>query len=358
MGLGFWSGANKYMNNKIEREERREEFLMEQLTRTKAMVLPEIMKRMDEKRSRVKTRQARVAAATDYGFSPITALTLEKTGQLEFELNKLDKLGPSKVDRGYIESLDAYITTHLDPNDPNFNARLAKSVRSGLNVDTTSESGQLAGLMKAAQATTQDDLNSAIASMSTGINDSVPYSGASIEYNTLRGEKVSDTRRKQIKNSIAQSIQPLIANSSFATNETTNGIVALSFTNKDHQKILDSVVDSVITSYIEPEVFSSDQLVISEAVELVGDYYQNSVDNTGGSTDANHFNDFTVLLDQKLTEETDGIDLWKEYLSKVPNAQTPIPPNAQTSPDVSTTIDPIDPTVSGVLVYPDQDDVQ
>ena len=356
MGLGFWSGANKYMNNKIEREERREEFLMEQLTRTKAMVLPEIMKRMDEKRSRVKTRQDRVAAATDYGFSPITALTLEKTGQLEFELNKLDKLGPSKVDRGYIESLDAYITTHLDPNDPNFYERLAKSVRSGLNVDTTSESGQLSGLMRAAQATTQDDLNSAIASMSVGINDSVPYSGASIEYNTLRGEKVSDTRRKQIKNSIAQSIQPLIKDSTFAANKT-DGIVALSFTNKEHQKILDSVVDSVITSYIEPEVFSSDQLIISEAVELVGDYYQNSVDNTDGSTDANHFNDFTVLLDQKLTEETDGADLWKEYLSKVPNAQTPIPPNTQTqtSSAVPTTIEP---TVPPALQFDDQDDVQ
>ena len=157
-------------------------------------------------------------------------------------------------------------------------------------------------------------------------------------------------RRKQNKNSIAQSIQPLIANSSFAANKT-DGIVALSFTNKEHQKILDSVVDSVITSYIEPEVFSSDQLVISEAVELVGDYYQNSVDNTGGSTDANHFNDFTVLLDQKLTEETDGIDLWKEYLSTVPNVQPPILPDVQTSPDVSTTIDP---TVSPALEYPDQ----
>ena len=358
MGLGFWSGANKYMNNKIEREERREEFLMEQLTRTKAMVLPEIMKRMDQKRERVKTRQARVSSATDYGFSPITALTLEKTGQLEFELAKLDKLGPSKIDAGYIENLDAYIMTHLDPNDPNFNNKLAKAVSSGLSVDFTSEEGQLSGLMRAAQATTQGDLNSAIAGMSIGGDGTVPYAGANIEYNTLKAEKVSDARRAAINNSIATSIEPFIGKNSIYSSDGGQ-VSILSFKEAASQEILDSVVETVIQSYIEPEIFTSDQIVIDEAVDLVRDY-SDKLKVQGVQPSAQHFDQFTDMLDSRLEDTGGDIDIWGEYFKNP--AVTPLPTTTVTPvPDVTTPsqllpeeIDPLAVQPQGIPQYDDQ----
>ena len=356
MGLGFWSGANKYMNNKIEREERREEFLMEQLTRTKAMVLPEIMKRMDEKRARVKTRQARVSSATDYGFSPITALTLEKTGQLEFELAKLDKLGPSKIDAGYIENLDAYIRTHLDPNDPNFNNRLAKAVSSGLSVDFTSEEGQLSGLMRAAQATTQGDLNSAIASMSIGGDSTVPYSGAGIEYNTLKAEKVSDARRAAINNSIATSIEPFIGKDDIYSVNNNNQVSILSFKEAASQEILDSVVETVIQSYIEPEIFTSDQIVIDEAVDLVRDY-SDVLNSQKLQPNAQHFDQFTDMLDSRLEDTGGGIDIWGEYFKNpaLPPA-IPLPTEDITTPSqlLPEEIDPLAVQPQGTPEYDDQ----
>ena len=353
MGLGFWSGANKYMNNKIEREERREEFLMEQLTRTKAMVLPEIMKRMDEKRARVKTRQARVSSATDYGFSPITALTLEKTGQLEFELAKLDKLGPSKIDAGYIENLDAYIMTHLDPNDPNFNNKLAKAVSSGLSVDFTSEEGQLSGLMRAAQATTQGDLNSAIASMSIGGDSTVPYSGAGIEYNTLKAEKVSDARRAAINNSIATSIKPFVGKGSTYSSDGGQ-VTIISFDDAESQQILDSVVETVIQSYIEPEVIASDQIVIDEAVDLVRDY-SDKLKVQGVQPSAQHFDQFTDMLDSKLEDTGGGIDIWGEYFKNpaLPPT-TPLPTEDVTTP--SQLLPEVDPQAVQPQGTPEYDD--
>jgi len=359
MGLGFWSGANKYMNNKIEREERREEFLMEQLTRTKAMVLPEIMKRMDEKRERVKTRQARVSSATDYGFSPITALTLEKTGQLEFELAKLDKLGPSKIDAGYIENLDAYIRTHLDPNDPNFNNRLAKAVSSGLSVDFTSEEGQLSGLMRAAQATTQGDLNSAIAGMSIGGDGTVPYAGANIEYNTLKAEKVSDARRAAINNSIATSIKPFVGKGSIYSSDNGGQVNILHFDDAESQQILDSVVETVIQSYIEPEIFTSDQIVIDEAVDLVRDY-SDVLNSQKLQPNAQHFDQFTDMLDSRLEDTGGDIDIWGEYFKNpvVNQLPTTIP---LPTPDVTTPsqllpeeIDPLAVQPQGIPQYDDQ----
>ena len=47
MALGFWGGVRQYDVERTAAEKERKEFLADQLLKTKEIVLPELIKRMD-----------------------------------------------------------------------------------------------------------------------------------------------------------------------------------------------------------------------------------------------------------------------------------------------------------------------
>ena len=104
--MGFWAGANAFLEEKEAQKIKREEFLIEQLEKTKSLVIPELIARLDKKNEAIQERKSRVAQAQVYGFSRKAALALEKTGQLEFEIEKLSK---KDVSSEYISDLTKLI---------------------------------------------------------------------------------------------------------------------------------------------------------------------------------------------------------------------------------------------------------
>ena len=133
--------------------------MMEQLTRTKEIVIPELLRRLDDQRTRRSTRKARVSSAVGLGFSRDTAIALEKSGQLERQLgriNELDKKG--KLNTGYVELLDNYIRSKVESNEDLLNA-----VSQGLDSNSfVTEDEQLEGLLKAVSSTNEEDFSSAV----------------------------------------------------------------------------------------------------------------------------------------------------------------------------------------------------
>ena len=84
MALGFWAGVQQYDVEGKAAKKARQDRLDAQLTRTKEIVLPELIKRMDTRRKKGKARDARILMATDnFNLSEKTAIALERSGQLE-----------------------------------------------------------------------------------------------------------------------------------------------------------------------------------------------------------------------------------------------------------------------------------
>ena len=103
MALGFWAGVRQAQVARQDRKDARERFLAESLEKTKSIVIPELLNRIENKKKGISTRKERVALAQNFGFSRKAALALEKTDQLEFELNKLQKIGLDKVSQGWVK---------------------------------------------------------------------------------------------------------------------------------------------------------------------------------------------------------------------------------------------------------------
>jgi len=140
MSLGFWAGANEFLEEKEAQKIKREEFLLEQLEKTKSLVIPELIARLDKKREGQAERKSRVAQGQLYGLSRKASLALEKTGQLEFELDKLSK---KDISGEYITELTALIENELDEDSPDYDEVLAKAVSAGLEPDIINDDDRL-----------------------------------------------------------------------------------------------------------------------------------------------------------------------------------------------------------------------
>ena len=190
MSLGFWSGANEFRLERKARKEARENFKRQSLEKTKSIVIPELLNRLENNNKKSAVRNERVAMAQTIGFSRKAALALEKTGQLEFELEKLSK---KDISGEYIRELTTLIENELDPTSADYDEVLAKSVAAGLDIgDTRSDDERLEGLMKAISATNEEDLNAALIDL-LPTEETETLKPARIEYNIYKGGKVKDT---------------------------------------------------------------------------------------------------------------------------------------------------------------------
>ena len=62
--MGFWAGANAFLEEKEAQKIKREEFLMEQLEKTKSIVIPELIARLDKKNEAIQERSFLLLASS------------------------------------------------------------------------------------------------------------------------------------------------------------------------------------------------------------------------------------------------------------------------------------------------------
>lgn len=314
--MGFWAGANAFLEEKEAQKIKREEFLMEQLEKTKSIVIPELIARLDKKNEAIQERKSRVAQAQVYGFSRKAALALEKTGQLEFEIEKLSK---KDVSAEYIADLTGLIENKLNPTEPDYDEVLAKAVSAGLQTDMISDDDRLEGLLAAISATDEEELDEALINL-LPTSESETLKPSKIDYNIYKGGKVKDTARIRLRNEIATRISPML-NAEIVSNPNSEGISVFQFKDAKINEILLQVTDSILDKYIDPGILQDDSVVVAEASNVVQDY-SNFIKNTPNlDTNPEHFTHFEEIFVKTLgNSQSNATELWKQYLT-VPDTE-------------------------------------
>lgn len=86
------------------------------------------MENIKNRRERRKAASGRVSQAQRFGFSRKSAMALEMSGQLEFELDKVQKLiGNNKLAENYIPTLVAYLEDKVE-NDEQLSAAISRGL--------------------------------------------------------------------------------------------------------------------------------------------------------------------------------------------------------------------------------------
>ena len=317
MSLGFWAGANEFLEEKEAQKIKREEFLIEQLEKTKSLVIPELIARLDKKREGQAERKSRVAQGQLYGLSRKASLALEKTGQLEFELNKLSK---KDISAEYIRELSGLIENELDPESPDYDEVLAKAVSAGLEPDIINDDDRLQGLLLAVNATNEEDLNEALINL-LPTEESETLKPSKIDYNIYKGGKVKETTRVRLRNDIATRIAPML-DTELVSSTNSEGITTFQLKDATKNEILLQVTDSILDKYIDPGILQDDSLVVSEASNIIQDY-SNFVKTTAGlDTNPEHFQHFEeIFLTSLGNSQSNSTELWKQKLT-VPDVPT------------------------------------
>lgn len=336
--LGFWGGAREFFDDREKQKIRREEFLAEQLNRTKAIVIPELLERISKEKTKVQERKDRVSQGVLLGLSRKTALAMEKTGQLEFEMEKLGKLGAGKVSAQYIERLDTLVQSRLDPEDDKYDEKLSRAVAAGLDQGSlSSEEDQLKGLVAAINATEPEEFNQSIIDMLPATSEEGSDFNK-IPYATARGERISETRRNRINTMIARQLKPILEAEYVVSG--TGDMQIFQFSTQEHNKVLNSVVNDITDNFIEPGLITDDNTIIDMAVQATADYVDYRKDAQLSNTiDPDHFNYFSDVFDQGLATDTmDYKDIWKSVLNPEPEpVPVPVPePVPVPSPDPTT----------------------
>tara|TARA_B100001939_G_scaffold346958_1_gene367145 strand:- start:98 stop:1060 length:963 start_codon:yes stop_codon:yes gene_type:complete len=200
--MGFLAGVVAEINRQEDAATRAEEFMRELLEKRKAVVIPELMERIEDRTEAAAERTARVDYAQSFGLSKQSSIALEMSGQLEFELAKLEKIGKGKVSENYIKSLDTFITNSVDSNE-----KLAKGIAAGIEAmsENMSDADAMSALMTALNATTDEEFSEAV----TGINVKAPSfpSTKDFEYRNLAGTRIETPELVRMNTQIANALQ-------------------------------------------------------------------------------------------------------------------------------------------------------
>lgn len=332
MALGFWAGVRQAQVARQDRKDARERFLAESLEKTKSIVIPELLNRIENKKKSISARKERVAMAQTIGFSRKAALALEKTGQLEFELEKLSK---KDISGEYIRELTKFIENELDPSKPTYDETLANAVKAGLDIgDTRSDDERLEGLMKAISATNEEDLNAALIDL-LPTEETETLKPARIEYNIYKGGKVKDTVGVRVRSELAKRIAPMLETQFIPMGTDAAGLQVYQLKDENKNRILLQIADSIKDKYIDPTILQDDELLTSIASGIVQDYSDHIKSTPGLETDPSHFQEhFDEIFLKELYEPASNVrGLWERYLP----APT-IPTDG--GPEQDTTLDP------------------
>lgn len=200
--MGFLAGVVAEINRQEDAQTRADEYMRELLEKRKAVIIPELMERIQDRTEKVAERTARIDYAQSFGLSKQSSVALEMSGQLEFELAKLEKIGKDKVSENYIRSLDTFITNNVDSNE-----KLAKGIAAGIEAMTEdmSDTDAMSALMTALNATTDEEFSEAV----TGVNVRTPSlpSTRDFEYRQTAGTRIETSELARMNTQIANALQ-------------------------------------------------------------------------------------------------------------------------------------------------------
>ncbi len=200
--MGFLAGVVAEINHQEDVKRRADEYMRELLEKRKAVIIPELMERIQDRTEKVAERTARIDYAQSFGLSKQSSVALEMSGQLEFELAKLEKIGKDKVSENYIKSLDTFITNNVDSNE-----KLAKGIAAGIEAmsEDMSDTDAMSALMDALNATTDEEFSESV----TGVNVRTPSlpSTTDFEYRQTAGTRIETSELSRMEKQIASSLE-------------------------------------------------------------------------------------------------------------------------------------------------------
>jgi len=204
---GFAKGASEELDRAIERKQRREEFMAEMLEKRKTAVLPVLMERLSERRQKISNTMAMIDSFEDLGFSRETALVLHASGQLDSELERLQKLGPGKVSTTYKKTLEDIAKKYAAENPDKY----AKIISLGLQEEPTNSNEELEAIMKIMNATNEEELIQSGVEVSRLARPQDIPSIAKFTYNPEKSVAILGPERKSVFNQIVSGVSPTLS---------------------------------------------------------------------------------------------------------------------------------------------------
>ena len=283
MAIGFWAGVQQYDVEGKAAKKARQDRLDAQLNKTKEIVLPELIKRMDTRRKKGKARDARILMATDdFLLSRTTAIALERSGQLEnviarvTDLQKNEKLNPE-----YLGMLDAYVK-----NKVNSNEELSAAIEEGLGgTSYVTEDEQLQGLLSSVAATDESSFNQAIKKLSPTMKDTLKDVNP-FNFDPTKGQKISESDKRAIQRRLGAQLGAVLQIQ--IKNVGTGDDAYVAFDDENAVALLGKITENVIQYESDLGYTLSRDTLVAEAIEVIEGISPALVNKTGnpfGSAD-------------------------------------------------------------------------
>ena len=175
-------------------------------------------------------RAAQIKEAESFGLSEQTAMAMQVTGQLGFELAKLNKIGKDKVSETYIRSLDKAVQNAMEDDE-----EIAKAISEGISAlkKEMSMDDFNSGIARALAAKTMKEYSEAVSGL-TVASPSLPKV-KEFEYRTLGGRRVETSEIQRMNIQIAESLKNTFGEGYRLDNE--NGLTVIQFEDNDLREL-------------------------------------------------------------------------------------------------------------------------
>jgi len=314
---GFWTGANMFFDDREKQRLAADKFLAEQLTLTKSIVLPELIKRLDRQRTKREESKLRIEQAQILQLSKRSALALERSGQLKITLERVnDLLKQEKLDPEYIDLLDAYVSTKID-NDEDLAAAIAQGLDSNSFV---TEAEQMEGLLLAMHSTDEEDFSKAVELLQPAPSSVSPLPLFDIA--VTKGKIISSDDRRNTYNELGRALAGTL-NTRLIESTTSGGKEWVNFKEPNVSGLLSEMVDSVLDFNQDVSTNLSKNTLAELADDLIKGI-QPALINTQGNNNFGGviFNlpwaqkNFAAAYRDKIANpDLDNEDIWKPYVS-------------------------------------------
>ena len=194
-------------------------------------------KQLDAARAK---RTAQIKEAMSFNLSEDTARAMQVTGQLGFELAKLNKIGKDKVSETYIRSLDKAVQNAMEDDED-----IANAISEGIAaLKEDMDMGDFnAGIMKALAAKTKKEYSEAVSNLTVS-GPSFP-TVKEFEYRTLGGRRVESSELNRMNTQIAQSLKTTFGGGYSVDNQ--GDLSLIQFENDDLNRLFTELSNQAVT---------------------------------------------------------------------------------------------------------------
>ena len=237
--MGFLAGVVKELNRQEDAATRADEFMMSQFEKLKGVVIPELMDKIKTRTEEAGEIKTRLDYAQSLGLSERAAYALEVSGQLEFELLTLEKIGKDKVAENFIKTLDATVTSQID-NDED----IAKSISAGIAAmkENMTAEDSMNALIKAMSATTRDEFEDAMEGVT--VKTITLPDVDDFEFRATGGRsQIESSELSRMDQRIAQSLQTTFGEGYSVDPQKEGGLGYISFRDDDLSRLFTELAE-------------------------------------------------------------------------------------------------------------------